>query len=68
MVLANQFISGLQPELQAKVVGMDGMLDTLILRARFEEAKAKELAAVKTYLPRKPTPASTTESTSASQP
>ena len=61
MVLANKFISGLWPELQAKVVGMEGTMDALVLRARFEEAKAKELAAVRTNPERKPT---TTETTS----
>ena len=44
MVLANQFISGLRPELQAKLVGME---DTLVLRARFEGAKTRELAGAK---------------------
>ena len=43
MVLANQFISGLRPELQAKVVGMEGSMDALVLKAWFKEAKAKEL-------------------------
>ena len=47
MVLANQFISGLRPELQAKVVGMEGSMDALVLKARFEEAKAKELTGAK---------------------
>lgn len=40
MVLANQFISGLRPELQSKVVGMEG---SLVLKARFEEVKAKKI-------------------------
>ena len=44
MVLANQFISGLRPELQSKVVGMEGSLDARVLKVRFEEAKAKKLA------------------------
>ena len=52
-VLANQFISGLRPELQAKVVGMEGSVDALVLQARFEETKAKELAAIRTPLPQK---------------
>ena len=47
MVLANQFISGLRPELQAKLVGMEGTMDALVLKARFEEAKARELAGAK---------------------
>ena len=42
MVLVNQFISGLRPELQSKVVGMEGNMDAVVLKARFEEAKAKE--------------------------
>lgn len=53
MVLANQFISGLRSELQAKAVGMEGTLDALVLKAHFEEAKAKELAEVKTSTPRR---------------
>ena len=42
-VLVSQFIAGLHPELQGKVVGIDGTMDQLVLKARFEEAKAKEL-------------------------
>ena len=56
-VLANQFIAGLRPELKAKVVGTEGNLEQLLLKARFEEAKRKELAAIKTNpLPKKPVP------------
>ena len=47
MVLANQFISGLRPELQAKLVRMEGTMDALVLKARFEEAKAREFAGAK---------------------
>ena len=57
MVLANQFISGLRPELQAKVVGMEGTMDVLVLKARFEEAKARELAEVKMSMMKRPTSA-----------
>lgn len=41
-VLASQFVTGLLPSLQAKVVGMERM-HQLVLRAQFEEAKNKEL-------------------------
>ena len=38
---------GLRPELKAKIVGQEGNLDQLLIRAIFEEAKGKELAAAK---------------------
>ena len=34
MVLTNQFISGLRPELQAKVVGMEGSMDALVSESK----------------------------------
>ena len=46
-VLASQFAADLRPHLQSKVVGMEGGLDQLVLRARFKEAKSKELAAAR---------------------
>ena len=46
-VLANQFVSGLCSELKSKVVGIDGGLEQLLLKARFEEAKRKEFASAK---------------------
>ena len=42
-VLANQFVSGLRSELKSKVVGFEGNLEQLLVRARFEEAKLREL-------------------------
>ena len=42
-VLANQFVSGLQSELKSKVVGFEGNLEQLLVRACFEEAKLREL-------------------------
>ena len=45
-VLANQFVAGLKPELKAKVVGSEGSMEQLLMKARFEEAKWKELARV----------------------
>ena len=50
-VLINQFVSGLRPELQVKIVGVEGSMDELILNARFEEGKTKEFAAVRTSVP-----------------
>lgn len=43
-VLAYQFVSGLLPELKVKVAGTEGTFDQLWIKARFEEAKLKELA------------------------
>ena len=45
-VLANQFVAGLRPELKAKVVGSESNMEQLLMKARFEEAKRKELAMV----------------------
>ena len=46
-VLSNQFVVGLRPKLKAKIVGQEGNLDQLLIRAKFEEAKGKELAAAR---------------------
>ena len=43
-VLASQFSAGLIPEIKAKVAGNEGDLDALLARARFEEAKLRDLA------------------------
>ena len=45
-VLANQFVAGLRPELKVKVVGSEGNMEQLLMKARFEETKQKELAMV----------------------
>ena len=42
-VLSNQFISGLKPELKMKVAGMDGNFEQLLVKARFEEAKRRDI-------------------------
>ena len=42
-VLAYQFVSGILPELKAKVAGAEDTFDQLWIKARFEEAKLKEL-------------------------
>ena len=44
IVLVNQFVSGLRSELQAKVVGVEGGIKEIVTKARFEEAKLKELS------------------------
>ena len=43
-VLANQCVSGLRPELKSKVVGFEGNFEQLLVKARFEEAKLRDLA------------------------
>jgi len=42
-VLAYQFVSGLLPELKQKVAGLEGNFEQQLARARFEEAKRREL-------------------------
>ena len=42
-VLAYQFVAGLQPDIRRKLAGQEGSFDQLLTRARFEEAKLKEL-------------------------
>ena len=46
-VLASQFVAGLHPSLQAKIVGMEADMDQLVLKARFEESKSEELSSSK---------------------
>ena len=43
-LLANQFVTGLRAELKRKLIGVEGSLEELVLKARFEEAKGHELA------------------------
>ena len=56
-VLANQFVAGLRGDFKSKVVGMEGNLEQLLMKARFEEAKKRELAACSraTFPPKKST-------------
>jgi hypothetical protein len=42
-LFANQFVTGLRPDLKRKLVGTEGGLQELVLKARFEEVKACEL-------------------------
>ena len=43
-VLQYQFIAGLQADLKAKVVGCSGSFEELLSKARFEEARLREMA------------------------
>ena len=42
-VLAYQFVAGLQTEIKSKVAGAEGGFEQLLVKARFEEAKLKDL-------------------------
>ena len=61
-VSAYQFVAGLKSNLKSKVAGVEGTFDQLLVKARFEEAKLRDLSSVsvstaKTLLkdaPRKP--------------
>ena len=43
-VLASQFVSGLWPDIKAKITGTEGSMNALLTKARFEEAKIHYLA------------------------
>ena len=45
-VLAYQFVSGLLPDLKVKVAGTDRGFEYQLLKARFEEAKIRELSTI----------------------
>ena len=51
LVLVNQFVAGLLEDIKAKVVGIEGGFDQLLSRARFEEAKLRDLTATSSLLP-----------------
>ena len=42
-VLVNQFVVGLLPEIKSKIVGCESKFDQLLTKARFEEAKLRDL-------------------------
>ena len=42
-VLAYQFVSGLGPKMKAKVAGTEGSFEQLLVKARFEEVKLRDL-------------------------
>ena len=45
-VLAYQFVSGLLPQIKMKLAGVEGSFDQLLVKARFQEAKLRDLAGV----------------------
>jgi hypothetical protein len=47
-LLANQFVAGLRPDLKRKLMGVDGTLEELVLKARFKEAKGREFSTMPT--------------------
>ena len=52
-VLTNKFVSGLRPNIKTR--GTDGTFEQLLVKARFEEAKKRELNALRaTQPPKKP--------------
>jgi len=42
-VFAYQFVAGLQPEIRFKIAGNEGTFDQLLLKARLEEAKLRDI-------------------------
>ena len=54
-VLASQFVAGLIPALKPKVAGTEGGFEELLIKARFEEAKLRDLGP-----PKKPSESPTT--------
>ena len=44
-VLAYQFVAGLRDKLKAKLVGQSGSFEELLCKARFEEARMREMEA-----------------------
>ena len=47
-VLTSQFVTRLRVDIQSAVVGLEGDMDHLLMKAHFEETKRRELAAVRT--------------------
>ena len=50
-VLAHQFVAGLLPVLRSKVAGNEGDHDQLLIKARFEEVKIRDLASTSEGIP-----------------
>ncbi len=51
-VLACQFVAGLRNTIKAKVAGVDGEFKQLVVKARFEEAKLRDLTGTLQSAPR----------------
>ena len=47
----NQFVVGLLPDIKAKIVGSEGDFNQLLLKARFEEVKLRELSVIQSSPP-----------------
>lgn len=60
-VLAYQFVAGLLPRLQTELASNEGEFEHLLVNARFEEAKARDLQAANTtgWVPTKKTTGAT---------
>lgn len=69
-LLSNHFVSGLCPNLKRKLIGMEGGLDELVLKAQFEEVKSRELLPDKGRMsaPRRPASASLPSMTTTTTP
>ena len=50
-LLTNQFITGLQPHLKRRLIGVEGSFEEIVLKSRFEEARRGEFAAEKPKAP-----------------
>ena len=50
-ILTNQFVVGLLPDIKAKIVGSEGNFNQLLLQARFEEVKLRELGVIQSSSP-----------------
>ena len=50
-ILTNQFVVGLLPDIKAKIVGSEGNFSQLLLQARFEEVKLRELGVIQSSSP-----------------
>ena len=53
-ILSSQFVSGLRSDPKSKIAGMEGDMDSLLIKARFEEAKAKSLGGETRTLSKRP--------------
>ena len=53
-ILASQFVTGLHSDIKRKVAGMEGAFGQLLAKARFEEAKLRDLTDELKAIPKKP--------------
>ena len=45
-MLVSQFVAGLLPGIKLKLAGVEGSLDELLIKARFQEAKLQNLPGI----------------------